>query len=84
MHTTHYSFDKASLTSIATTVAGQTGANFDDLAAANFDVWVTDDGLPVKLVSHIAGDSKVSKTTVDASFDVTDLNSKITIDRPVP
>ena len=57
--------------------------NFDDLSAANLDIWVTDNGLPVKLVSHIAGHSKL-QVTIDANFDVTDVNSKITIAKPVP
>ncbi len=84
VHTTHYAFDKASLTNIATSVAGQSGANFDDISAANLDLWITSDGLPIKMVSHTASDSKLGTTTIDASFEVTDLNSKVTIDRPVP
>ncbi|HEX5369837.1 MAG TPA: hypothetical protein VFY10_10530 [Dehalococcoidia bacterium] len=84
VHTTHYAFDKTALTNLAANVAGQSGGSFDDIAAANLDLWISDDGLPIKMVTHLAGDSKVSKTTIDSSFQITDLNAKVTIDRPVP
>jgi hypothetical protein len=83
VETTRYSFDKAALTDVATKLGKQT-AGMDKVSAATLDVWLTDDGLPVKLVAHVAGDSKLSKTTIDLSYDVTDLNSDIKIEKPVP
>ena len=79
MNTTRYSFDKAALQSLANDVgSGQ------DLETANLDVWITEDGVPVKLTMKLKGkDDSGQESTVQLELVLKDLNSDIKIKAPM-
>ncbi|MGE0059490.1 MAG: hypothetical protein AB7P33_02190 [Dehalococcoidia bacterium] len=75
---TRYSFDKAALQKLADDVEpGQ------DVETANMDVWLTDEGVPVKLVVKMKGKGENGeKVDMQLDFALKDLNSNITIKAP--
>jgi hypothetical protein len=75
---TRYSFDKAALQSLADDLEpGQ------DIESANMDVWLTDEGVPVKLALKLKGKGENGeKADVQLDFALKDLNSNITIKAP--
>lgn len=75
---TRYSFDKAALQKLANDVdPGQ------DIESANMDIWLTDDGVPVKLVVKMKGEGENGEEIeMQLDFALKDLNSNITIKAP--
>jgi hypothetical protein len=48
------------------------------------DVWITEDGIPVKMTMSVSGTSDGSDIALDLDFNVSDLNdSSITIEAPL-
>jgi hypothetical protein len=83
--TTKYHFDKDALQDVAQSTSG--ASELGDLSGVDtfdLDVWVTKDGVPVKMAMNLAGESEGSKVSIVMEFNVTDLNdSSITIDKPI-
>jgi hypothetical protein len=75
---TRYSFDKAALQSLADDVS-----NGQDLQTADMDVWLTEEGVPVKLTTKMKGTGdNGEKIDMQLDFALKDLNSNITIKAP--
>jgi hypothetical protein len=72
---TRYSFDKESLASLAMELGVPVG--FEDISEIEtlaLDVWVSGDGLPVKLQLDASGESEGTTASLGLEFNVTDLN----------
>ncbi|HLF70563.1 MAG TPA: hypothetical protein VI759_00215 [Dehalococcoidia bacterium] len=81
--TTHYSFDKAALESIAEQLGEVTGGE-EQLKSANLDIWVTEDGIPVKIVLKAkASDDSGADVGIELEMNITDINADIKIKPPV-
>ncbi len=77
--TTRYSFDKAALESLAE----DNGATGQEIESADMNVWLTDDGVPVKFTLKMKGeDENGQKIDMQAEFNITDLNGNISIKAP--
>jgi hypothetical protein len=83
--TTRYSFDEQSLAALATALGAPIGfTDVEEITTLTLDVWLSADGLPVKLALDAAGESEGSKATLALDFNLTDLNDPgITIERPL-
>ncbi len=81
---TRYSFNKGSLTELASVMGGST-AELEQLTKANMDVWLNDDGVPVKIKLDMAGkDENGQKVSIFMEMNIRDINSKsIKIEAPV-
>lgn len=81
--TTHYSFDKEALDQLAATVGDSLGSN-EEIASANLDIWLTNEGVPVKVVMDVAGkDESGQAISFKLEMNITDINSNIEIKPPV-
>lgn len=79
MDTTRYSFDKAALQKLAEDASAD-----QDLETANLDVWLTDDGIPVKMTMKMSGKDDTGQTmSIELEFTMKDINSNITIRAPM-
>lgn len=77
VETTRYSFDKSALQSLADDMDG-------NLDSGNMDVWISEDGIPVKISMKLAGsDSEGGKLSLNLNFNITDMNENITIKAPI-
>ena len=84
LDTTHYHFDKDSLQAVAQDL-GQETSDFGDVDSMTLDVWLAEGNIPVKLAVDVSGkDTNGGKMALKASFDITDINGDVTIDRPIP
>ena len=83
--TKRYSFDKDSLESLAASMGDEAGiGDVSDLDNMTLDVWVTEDGVPVKMVISASGESEGSDIAIDLEFNIKDLNDdSISIERPI-
>lgn len=81
--TTRYSFDKVALESIAKQLGEVIGGD-EQLKSANLDVWITEDGIPVKIVLKAkASDDSGAEVGIELELNVKDINTDITIKPPV-
>ena len=85
VETTRYSFDKESLAALAEAAGESTGIeDLSEVDTMTLDVWLTSDGVPVKLQMAVQGESDGAHVSVKMELNVTDLNdSSITIERPI-
>ena len=83
--TTRYSFDKESLQALAEAAGEETGMeDLSDMDEMTLDVWVTSDGIPVKMKVVASGESEGSDVSIDLEFNIKDLNDpSISIQRPI-
>ncbi len=82
--TTKYHFDKNALADLAQSSSETPLGDLSDVNTLDLDVWVTKDGVPVKMALNLDGDSEGQKISMALEFNVTDLNdSSITIDKPI-
>jgi hypothetical protein len=82
VNATRYSFDKTTLS----TLADDFGASDDlkDIDQANLDIWLTDEGIPVKVSMVFAGkDESGGKMSVSMEMNIRDINKSITIKPPI-
>jgi hypothetical protein len=78
VETTRYSFDKAALQKLA-----EDSGSGQDIEAANMDLWLTDDGIPMKLAADMKGkDSSGQRSAFKFDFTLRDLNGNFTIKAP--
>jgi len=76
VNTTHYAFDKKSIEKLLAEVPDASGADFKDISEANLDVWLTDEGIPVRLQMVLNGkDAQGQKMGVRLEMNITDINS---------
>ena len=81
--TTRYSFDKASLMSLAEDL-GEDMVDIQEVESMNLDVWMTKDNLPVKLVMNVKGEAEGAKMDIQVEFNIKDINdSGIKIQKPI-
>jgi hypothetical protein len=84
VETTRFSFDKDSLAALAE-AAGET-AGLEDLSEVDtlaLDVWITSDGVPVKMTMDVQGESEGVEISVQLEYNIRDINDpSITIQRP--
>jgi hypothetical protein len=83
--TTRFSYDKQSLLVLAEEFGAMAGDldDIDDLKEFSLDVWVTDSGIPVKLLMNIvAEDATVERFGIKLEANIKDINSNITIRPP--
>jgi hypothetical protein len=77
--TTRYSFDKTALESLA-----EDAAMGEEIDSAQLDVWLTDDGIPVKVVADFSGhDAEGNKSAIKLDLQLKDINSDIKIKAPM-
>jgi hypothetical protein len=85
VETTRFSFDKDSLAALAE-AAGET-AGLEDLSEVDtlaLDVWITSDGVPVKMTMDVQGESEGVEISVQLEYNIRDINDpSITIQRPI-
>ena len=83
--TTKYSFDKDSLQALAELAEDEAGLeDLSEVDEMTMDVWITEDGIPVKMTMSVSGTSDGSDIALDLDFNVSDLNdSSITIEAPL-
>lgn len=83
LDTTRYSFDKDTLQSLAEEFGGET-ADFDEVEEMSLDVWIAEGNLPVKFAVKVTGtDPQGGDIAIDMSFEITDINEDIEIERPI-
>lgn len=83
LDTTRYSFDKDALQSLAQEFGGET-ADFDQVEEMSLDVWIAEGNLPVKFAVKVTGrDPQGGDISIDMSFEITDINEDIEIERPI-
>lgn len=83
VQTTRYTFDKDALEAMAQT-SGEDLGDLSEIDTFNLDLWLTDDGLPVKMVMQMEGLSEGVQLSIQMEYNITDINdSSIRIDRPV-
>jgi len=76
---TRYSFDKAAIQKLADDASAD--QQLDD---ANLDVWLTDEGVPLRMTMKFAGkDDAGQKTSMQMEFNLKDVNENITIKAPM-
>jgi hypothetical protein len=81
--TTRYSFNKDQLMQLAKDM-GEDMVEIDKIEKMNLDVWVTKDGIPVKMLMDMKGEAEGTKAEIKLEFNVTDLNdSSIKIQKPI-
>jgi hypothetical protein len=80
---TRYSFDKDALSQVATEM-GHKMSSFSDTDSVDVNIWLSDDGVPVKLTLDISGtNDSGQKVSLSAELNVTDINSgSVQIERP--
>ena len=78
-----YSFDKETLEAAATEL-GEDTSDFAELTNANLDIWLTEDGIPVRILMDISGqDETGSAMSMNLEMNISDINSdSVTIERP--
>lgn len=83
--TTRYHFDKEAIAALAESSDDPTAvADLSELDSMNLDIWVTEDGIPVKMLMEAAGESEGSQIGINMEFNVSDFNDpSITIERPI-
>ena len=83
--TTKYHFDKDSLTALAESSGESMGMeDFGEVDTMDLDLWLTDEGLPVKMLMNIDGESEGSQIAIQMEFNISDLNDPgISIERPI-
>ncbi len=83
--TTRYHYDKDSLAELAATTGDGSGiGDLSEVDTLDLDIWITDDGLPVKMLMNVEGQSEGSQVSITLEFNVTDLNDpSITIEAPI-
>ena len=85
IETTRFSFDKDSLAALAE-ATGET-AGIEDLSEVDtmdLDVWLTADGIPVKMIMDMQGESEGSQIAINLEFNVRDINDpSIQIEPPL-
>jgi len=80
--TTRYSFDRDSLEALTGETAGI--GDLDELDTLTLDLWLTNEGLPVRMKIEVAGESEGSDIAFDFEFNITDFNDPgISIERPI-
>ena len=80
----HYHFDKDALQAVANDLGEETGslAQIDEM---ELDVWLIEGNIPVKVEMNASGtDESGIDMGLKAKFEITDINSNISIDRPIP
>jgi hypothetical protein len=83
LDTTRYSFDKASLMSLAQDL-GEDMVDIQEVETMNLDVWVTKDNLPVKVVMNVKGEAEGARMDVQVDFNIKDINDAgIKIQKPI-
>jgi hypothetical protein len=82
---TRFSFDEESLADLAESTGAVAGiADLNNIETMTLDVWLTADGVPVKLVLDLEAEDQDGGISLDAEFNITDLNDPdITIERPI-
>jgi hypothetical protein len=83
--TTKYHFDKDALAELAQSSGAENPmGDLSEVDKLDLNVWITKDGVPVKMAMDVAGESEGSNVSISMNFDVTDLNdSSIKIDKPI-
>ncbi len=81
---TRYHFDKASLEAVAADL-GEDTADFAEIDEMELDVWLIEGNIPVKFQIKVSGtDQDGLDMGLEASFEITDINADIDIERPIP
>ena len=76
VNTTHYAFDKKAIEKLLAEVPDASGVEFKDISEANLDVWLTDEGIPVRLQMVLNGkDAQGQKMGIRLEMNITDINS---------
>ena len=84
MAATRYHFDKASLESVAADL-GEDTTDFAEIDEMELDIWIIEGSIPVKFEIKVSGtDEEGLDMGLEASFEITDINGDISIDRPIP
>ena len=80
---TKYHFDKDSLQALATELGEDTG-DFNEIEEMTLDIWLAEGNVPLKFIVSVAGtDPEGGKISLDATFEISDLNADIEIERPI-
>lgn len=80
---TRYHFDKESLEAVAESL-GEDTAEFAEIDEMELDVWIIEGNIPVKFAINAAGtDTDGVMMAFQASFEITDINGDIDIERPM-
>ncbi len=84
MAATRYHFDKASLGAVAAEM-GEDTADFAEIDEMELDIWMIEGNVPVKFVVKVSGtDADGLNMGLEASFEITDINDDISVERPIP
>jgi hypothetical protein len=85
VETTHFSFDKDSLGNLADLTNGGLGIEgLEQASTYNLDVWLTAEGIPVKMTVVIEGESDSGAVSVEMEYNIKDLNDPtISIEAPI-
>ena len=84
MAATRYHFDKASLEAVAAEM-GEDTADFAEIDEMELDIWMIEGNVPVKFVVKVSGtDADGLNMGLEASFEITDINDDISVERPIP
>ncbi len=83
--TTRYSFDKDSLMQAAEAMGETDTTGLSDVESADLSLWLTDNGIPVKVSVNLAGkDDSGQEVSFTLEMNINDINSdSIQIDRPI-
>lgn len=81
---TKYHFDKASLEAVAAEM-GEDTTDFGEIDELELDVWLIEGNIPVKFEVKASGtDADGLDMALEMSFEITDINADIEIERPIP
>lgn len=79
-----YHFNKASLEAVAADL-GEDTADFAEIDEMELDVWLIEGNLPVKFEVNVSGtDQDGLNMGLEASFEISDINGDVEIERPIP
>ena len=83
--TTRYHFDKEALAAMAEAEGDTLGmADLSEMDTLDMDVWITDEGIPVKVFLEAEGESEGSQIAIALELNLTDLNDdSIEIEPPL-
>ena len=76
VNTTHYAFDKKAMEKLLAEVPNDSGVEFKDISEASLNLWMTDEGIPVRLQMVLNGkDAQGQKMGIRLDMNITDINS---------
>jgi hypothetical protein len=80
----HYHFDKDALEAVASDL-GEEAGSMSQVDEMELDVWLIEGNIPVKVEIKASGtDDSGIDMSLQAKFEITDINDDISIDRPIP